>query len=505
MRVEVPALTAAGGPDGARGHAAHLGHECCLRLRAHVNGRATVRVDRVERPQHVLDLGLDHDHDRRVPEPGEGTEQDEQVREAGDRGAVEGGHRALPVLGQQAAVAAADAVDQRLVGDVEAGPEDDRVDRVLDPINGEDRVRAHFTDARVDHLDVRLCERRQVLIGEEDPLAAEAVARFELGPQRGVGHLAREILFGDALEDSHQARFLGEPEDEQLGAPVECATHQLHRRGEALEQAPQARVDLRVAARHDPRRGALIDLQLADFGLDLGDELDGGRARADHRDPLAGERVFVIPLRGVEGGALEGVEALQLGQRRLAQAAHAADQDLGGEVAGRAVDLPQAALFAPGGLEQLVAEADVRRHAVFVGDAFQVGLDLRLGRAQARPVRVERERERVQVRGHVAGAARVAVVAPGPAETRGALEQHEVVLAALLEPDRRAQAGEAGADDHDPVVLGCAHSQVEVPRAGLEPATGLKSPHSAVADRISPCVDRRCPGGQRSSAVDGRP
>ena len=113
--------------------------------------------------------------------------------------------------------------------------------------------------------------------------------------------------------------------------------------------------------------------------------------------------------------------------------------------------------------------------AVFVGDAFQIGLDLRLRRAQARPVGVERERERVQVRGHVAGAPRVAVVAPGPAEPRGALEQHEVVLPALLEPDRRAEAGKAGADDHDAVVVRRAH-QPECPVRDSNPPHRIKSP-----------------------------
>jgi hypothetical protein len=53
------------------------------------------------------------------------------------------------------------------------------------------------------------------------------------------------------------------------------------------------------------------------------------------------------------------------------------------------------------------------------------------------------------VGGHVALAARVGVVPPGAADVVGALEQDEVLDPRLLEADRHAQAGEAGADDRD--------------------------------------------------------
>jgi len=53
------------------------------------------------------------------------------------------------------------------------------------------------------------------------------------------------------------------------------------------------------------------------------------------------------------------------------------------------------------------------------------------------------------VRLYVAGAARVAVVTPGAAHVPGALEEEEVLLAALPEPYPRAQPREAAADDGD--------------------------------------------------------
>src|SRR5439155_2058280 len=89
-----------------------------------------------------------------------------------------------------------------------------------------------------------------------------------------------------------------------------------------------------------------------------------------------------------------------------------------------------------------------------VGDAAQVGLDLRLHGERARPVRVAGKGERVEVRRDVALAAGVRVLAPGAADVAGTLEDDEVVDAHLLEPDGGAEAGESGADHRDGDVRG---------------------------------------------------
>src|SRR5699024_12121021 len=88
------------------------------------------------------------------------------------------------------------------------------------------------------------------------------------------------------------------------------------------------------------------------------------------------------------------------------------------------------------------------------GHLADVGLDLRLAGERPRPLAVGREGERVQLRGHVAGRSGIGVVAPGAADLAAALDDEEVFLAGLVEPDRRTQAGEAGADDQDPGVAG---------------------------------------------------
>ena len=85
--------------------------------------------------------------------------------------------------------------------------------------------------------------------------------------------------------------------------------------------------------------------------------------------------------------------------------------------------------------------------ALALGHVADVVTDLRLGREGAGPVRVRGEGERIDVAGHVAGAARVVVVPPGAAWVRGPLEDHEVLAARAAQLRTHRDAGEAGADD----------------------------------------------------------
>ena len=97
-----------------------------------------------------------------------------------------------------------------------------------------------------------------------------------------------------------------------------------------------------------PVRGALEQVELADLLGDLGHELHRAGGAADHADPLAGEAVVVVPAGGVERGALERVEAVDLGVRQVAEHADGADDDVGDElVAGVGEDPPHQALLVP--------------------------------------------------------------------------------------------------------------------------------------------------------------
>jgi hypothetical protein len=121
----------------------------------------------------------------------------------------------------------------------------------------------------------------------------------------------------------------------------------------------------------------------------------------------------------------------------MAQRTRRVDDDLRRPRPARGLDAPALALVVPRRRGQLVAEADVRAQVVAVGEVAQVVPDLRLARVRARPGRVGREGERVQVRRDVALAAGVRVGLPGAADAR------------RFEADREAESGEAGPDDRD--------------------------------------------------------
>src|SRR4029079_559954 len=92
-------------------------------------------------------------------------------------------------------------------------------------------------------------------------------------------------------------------------------------------------------------------------------------------------------------------------------------------------------------------------------------MDLVAHRIQAVPVRIGRERERVEVRGDVALAAGIAVHEPGAADVLAALDHDEVVEPPLLQPDGHAEAAEAGADDRDLVDMAPLHARPASPAA----------------------------------------
>ena len=183
--------------------------------------------------------------------------------------------------------------------------------------------------------------------------------------------------------------------------------------GKGAEEQPLPAGGGTVPAGDDPRRRALEDVQPADPWLDLRHDLDGGRPRADHRHALALEGMVVVPAGGVEDCPLEAVYSLDVGQLGLAQRARPGDQHVGRQLAAGRLDAPPLDVGLPSRRGDLVAVADVSIDVMLAGDAAQVVPYLRLGRVRPAPVWVGCERERVEVRGDVAGAARVGVVAPG--------------------------------------------------------------------------------------------
>src|SRR5262245_43222758 len=94
-------------------------------------------------------------------------------------------------------------------------------------------------------------------------------------------------------------------------------------------------------------------------------------------------------------------------------------------------------------------EAYVLADAVPLDAQFDVAEDLIARGERGRPAVILIIRERIQARNHVTGGPRIAVVAPYPADVRGALQDRERIEPGLLERDRKCDAAEPAADDED--------------------------------------------------------
>ena len=188
-----------------------------------------------------------------------------------------------------------------------------------------------------------------------------------------------------------------------------------HARGRA---AARSRVIGRAAVRHHPRRRALEDVQLLDVGRDRGDELDRRGAGADRRHPLAAQVEPMVPARRVERAALEALQARERRGSSARPAGPVPETSTRARTAPCEVSITQRSSPSHAAPRTSQSRRTCRRTPKSSAHPLQVGADLGLAGVGARPVRVGRERERVQVRGHVARAAGIRVVVPRPADAR---------------------------------------------------------------------------------------
>ncbi len=291
----------------------------------------------------------------------------------------------------------------------------------------------------------------QVFARQQDALAADGIVGRERLAQRRIGHLPlQHLVEGPAHGPMHQALEAREGQRARLVLQVDPGAVQARGAGHEAEQGLLQPAVGPVGARHHVAGRALEDMQLAHLASDGGHELDGRCAGADHRHALAGQLHAVVPARRVEAGAGEVLDAGDGRQRRPAELAGAADQELRGQpLAALQLHPPALAGFVPRGRGDFAVEAHMAQQVVAARAMAQVIEDLRLRREHAAPARVGLEGERIQVRGHIAGRSRIGVVAPDAADVPGLFEDGEVVDAGLAQRDRHAQPGEAGADDEE--------------------------------------------------------
>ena len=154
------------------------------------------------------------------------------------------------------------------------------------------------------------------------------------------------------------------------------------------------------------------------------------------------------------------------------------------------------------GLDRRV-ELDVRLEVEAAHQRLEVVEDLRLFGELAGPVGLRREREAVQVRGHVAGRPRIGVVAPGASDAVGLLVDREGLDPGQLELDGHGETAGSGTEDDDPRA-GCS-GRDRLGQAG----PGFATPMGVAVDRLSRshrCSDRhqRPPRSRRGGSPKER-
>ena len=322
---------------------------------------------------------------------------------------------------------------------------------MLGAVGGEHAARRDPLDLLGDQVHVVPGQRGQVVVGEQDPLAAGRVVRPHLLEEPGLGPgLPAHVPPRPGLHRRGQRLGVDPGDAERLHDAVPGdAFGQLGDR-QPLEHLLVQRRELPVRPRHDVRRAALVDAQVRHLRPDRRHELHRARAGADDRDALAGEVDVVVPQRGVERRPLEALPAGDVRVRRAGELADRGDEHVDDHrVTAVDLDRPRPGGVVEGGAEHLGVEPAVPAHVVLVRDVPDVVEDRRLPGEPVRPAWVGLERERVERRGHVAGGARVGVLPPHASDVAALLEHHDVVVAAPLELDHRGETAEAGPDDRD--------------------------------------------------------
>ena len=115
--------------------------------------------------------------------------------------------------------------------------------------------------------------------------------------------------------------------------------------------------------------------------------------------------------------------------------------------------LPSFLLLDPSHLCHRRLELNVPTDVVLVRAIVEIGSDLWLTTEKVRPVGIGLERERVEVRRHIARAARIRVRVPSPANVCVPFDENVVVHAELIQLDRHAQTREASTDDKNVVFI----------------------------------------------------
>ncbi len=277
-----------------------------------------------------------------------------------------------------------------------------------------------------DEVDIRPRQRRVPVVREQHPLAAHHVIGDALVTQLRVGDVRVELAAPQSHRRAKELRRHHEAAGEQLAVQEDAQPVGLAHDGERVEEGLLGRAVGPVRLGQYIGGAALVHVDMGGGLGDLRHELDGARPGAHDSYPKAVEIDAVVPAGRVPRRAGEIVAPGDVGQGGPVELTDSGDH---GSCLDRVAiiqgQVPHGvALVELGGCDAS-AETNVRAEPALGGQRVQVAQDLLLRREAAAPP-PRPERERVEVRRHVAGEPGVGVVAPGPAEFGCPVDDEEV-------------------------------------------------------------------------------
>ena len=205
-----------------------------------------------------------------------------------------------------------------------------------------------------------------------------------------------------------------------------------------------------ILPREHPRRRSLKDGEAGDVRRDPGNKLDAARPSADHSDPSAGQVDVMPPAGRVQHGSGEGIQSGKPRHAWNVDAPDGRDDSAGAKLAAIGCQkLPQLPSLVPLHPDDCRPCLDMRDHTMPLGDKLYVVENLGMSGILSGPIRFRCERVGVEVRGHVAAASWVGVVAPGATDGVFLVKDDKVRAALIPQADRHAQATKSCTDDRD--------------------------------------------------------
>ena len=262
---------------------------------------------------------------------------------------------------------------------VEAGRQHQNVELVQTPVLGTHAVGLDALDGFGHQFGVGLLNRRIERVRHDQPLAGHLVVGRQLAAQFGIADVALQVLAAGVLDAlqllvvaDHRAR---EAIDETLAQMQVGLAQEIGLLG---EHPLLVFAEGRIGHAKDPLRGALEQRDLRHLVDDRRHDLYRGRAGADDADALAVEAVRMIPARGVEAGAGETLQPVDLRVRWMVQHAGGRDDEI--DDVGMAV-LGAQMPFAVAVFSQihLAVEADEALDVVLARHMLEIVLDLAAG------------------------------------------------------------------------------------------------------------------------------